>query len=273
MSVEVVTIGESMVAFIPNSHTALRYVNQFTKVVAGAESNVAVGLVKLGHSSGWISKLGNDEFGQFILRELRGEGVDVSSVLISDTHPTGIMFKQFTNDKDSSVFYYRDNSAASTFSKDELNKQYIRDAKILLISGITPALSDSCEETTLEVMRFARKQGILVCFDPNIRRKLWSEERAKNVLEPLLALSDIVLLGIDEAELLLGVSTPRNCFSLAKTRCTLDWDQARGKGGICRRSEFRNQHFTLPCHCCRHHRSWRRFQCRIPCRAVGKQGD
>ncbi|HKM08126.1 MAG TPA: sugar kinase [Sphaerochaeta sp.] len=218
MSVEVVTIGESMVAFIPNSHTALRYVNQFTKVVAGAESNVAVGLVKLGHSSGWISKLGNDEFGQFILRELRGEGVDVSSVLISDTHPTGIMFKQFTNDKDSSVFYYRDNSAASTFSKDELNKQYIRDAKILLISGITPALSDSCEETTLEVMRFARKQGILVCFDPNIRRKLWSEERAKNVLEPLLALSDIVLLGIDEAELLLGVSTPPEIVSALRKR-------------------------------------------------------
>lgn len=218
MSVEVVTIGESMVAFIPNNHTALRYVNQFTKVVAGAESNVAVGLVKLGHSSGWISKLGNDEFGQFILRELRGEGVDVSSVLISDTHPTGIMFKQFTNDKDSSVFYYRDNSAASTFSKDELNKQYIRDAKILLISGITPALSDSCEETTLEVMRFARKQGILVCFDPNIRRKLWSEERAKNVLEPLLALSDIVLLGIDEAELLLGVSTPPEIVSALRKR-------------------------------------------------------
>lgn len=218
MSVEVVTIGETMVAFIPNDHTALRYVNQFTKVVAGAESNVAVGLVKLGHSSGWISKLGNDEFGQFILRELRGEGVDVSSVLISDTHPTGIMFKQFTNDKDSSVFYYRDNSAASTFSKDELNKQYIRDAKILLISGITPALSDSCEETTLEVMRFARKQGILVCFDPNIRRKLWSEERAKNVLEPLLALSDIVLLGIDEAELLLGVSTPPEIVSALRKR-------------------------------------------------------
>lgn len=208
MAVEVVTIGETMVAFIPNAHTALRYVQQFTKVVAGAESNVAVGLVKLGHSSGWISKLGNDEFGQFILRELKGEGVDVSTVMISDTHPTGIMFKQFTNDKDSSVFYYRNNSAASTFNKIELDRQYIQEAKILLISGITPALSKSCEETTLEAMEFARQQGILVCFDPNIRRKLWSEERAKAVLEPLLSLSDIVLLGDDEANLLMGLSAP-----------------------------------------------------------------
>ncbi len=208
MALDVVTIGETMVAFIPNAHTALRYVQQFTKVVAGAESNVAVGLVKLGHSSGWISKLGNDEFGRFILRELKGEGVDVSSVLISDTHPTGIMFKQFTNDKDSSVFYYRNNSAASTFRDDELNRRYIQDAKILHVSGITPALSKSCEETTLEAMKYARERGILVCFDPNIRRKLWSEKRAKEVLEPLLALSDIVLLGDDEAELLVGFSDP-----------------------------------------------------------------
>ena len=218
MAVEVVTLGETMVAFIPNAHTALRYVGQFTKVVAGAESNVAVGLVKLGHSTGWISKLGNDEFGQFILRELRGEGVDVSSVLISDTHPTGIMFKQFTNDKDSSVFYYRNNSAASTFSKDDLDKQYIQDAKILLISGITPALSKSCEETTLEAMRFARERGILVCFDPNIRRKLWSEERAKAVLEPLLSLSDIVLLGEDEAHLLMGISEPTSIVEALRKR-------------------------------------------------------
>lgn len=218
MAVEVVTIGETMVAFIPNAHTALRYVQQFTKVVAGAESNVAVGLVKLGHSSGWMSKLGNDEFGQFILRELRGEGVDVSSVLTSETHPTGIMFKQFSNDKDSSVFYYRNNSAASTFSKDELDKKYMQDAKILLISGITPALSKSCEETTLEAMRFAREQGILVCFDPNIRRKLWSEQRAKEVLEPLLSLSDIVLLGDDEAQLLMGLSNPAEIVSSLRKR-------------------------------------------------------
>ena len=218
MAVEVVTIGETMIAFLPNAHTALRYVQQFTKVVAGAESNVAVGLVKLGHSSGWMSKLGNDEFGQFILRELRGEGVDVSSVLTSDTHPTGIMFKQFTNDKDSSVFYYRNNSAASTFSRDELDKKYIQDAKILLISGITPALSKSCEETTLEAMRFAKEQGILVCFDPNIRRKLWSEQRAKEVLEPLLSLSDIVLLGEDEAQLLMGLSNPTEIVSALRKR-------------------------------------------------------
>lgn len=218
MAVEVVTIGETMVAFIPNAHTALRYVEQFAKVVAGAESNTSVGLVKLGHSSGWISKLGNDEFGQFILRELRGEGVDVSSVLISDTNPTGIMFKQFTNNKDASVFYYRSNSAASTFQKQELNKDYIREAKILLVSGITPALSKSCEETTIAAMKFAKDQGILVCFDPNIRQKLWDKKNAKQVLEPLLALSDIVLLGEDEAELLIGLSEPSHIVAALRKR-------------------------------------------------------
>ncbi|MDT4762778.1 sugar kinase [Sphaerochaeta sp. PS] len=218
MRVEVVTIGETMVAFIPNTHTALRYVEQFAKVVAGAESNVAVGLAKLGHKSGWLSKLGDDEFGQFILRELRGENVDVSSVLISETHPTGIMFKQFSNDKDSSVFYYRSNSAASTFKADELDRQYIAQAKILLISGITPALSESCEQTVLAAVKLAREHGVLVCFDPNIRRKLWSEQQAKKTLEPLLSLSDIVLLGDDEAALLLGTAEPRQIVTSLRNR-------------------------------------------------------
>ena len=209
MAVEVVTIGETMVAFIPHEHTYLRYAQQFGKVIAGAESNVAVGLAKLGHASGWISKLGEDEFGQFILRELQGEGVDVSHVLISETNPTGIMFKQFATDKESSVYYYRNNSAASTFSPSDLDEAYIKEAKILLVSGITPALSETCKETIHKALDIAKTHGVLVCFDPNIRRKLWSETEAKAVLEPLLSRCDIVILGEDEAQLLIGESDPK----------------------------------------------------------------
>lgn len=204
--IEVVTIGETMVAFIPDSNTYLRYVNSFAKVTAGAESNVSVGLSKLGHTSGWISKLGEDEFGEFILRELRGEGVDTSRVLRTSTAPTGIMFKQFSSDKESSVFYYRKGSAASMLCPEDLDEEYIRQAKILHISGITPALSDSCKRTVLRAIEIARTNNVLVCFDPNIRRKLWSEEKAKETLLPILSLSDVVLIGEDEANILLGVS-------------------------------------------------------------------
>ncbi|MDD2394811.1 MAG: sugar kinase [Sphaerochaeta sp.] len=200
----VVTIGESLVAFIPNAHTKLRYVQQFSKVVAGAESNVAVGLSKLGHLSSWISKVGTDEFGQYIIRELRAEGVDTSHVLVSDKGPSGIMFKQFSANLASQVFYYRKGSAASTLKVSDLDWEYLKEAKVLHLSGITPALSTSCRDVVYELFRFAKQEGILISFDPNIRRKLWSEAEAKRTLSPLLVQADIVLMGEDEGELLLG---------------------------------------------------------------------
>ncbi|NBK23395.1 MAG: sugar kinase [Spirochaetia bacterium] len=214
MKSRVVTIGESLVAFIPNAHTKLRYVQQFSKVVVGAESNVAVGLAKLGIESSWVSKVGNDEFGQFIIRELRAEGVDTSQVKLSNDNPTAIMFKQFSANLDSSVFYYRNGSAASTLALADIDLEYLRQAKLLHLSGITPALSDSCKQTVIELFRFAKQEGILISFDPNIRRKLWSEEEAKKTLKPLLLASDIALLGEDEGELLLGTSDAQQISKL-----------------------------------------------------------
>lgn len=204
MKSRVVTIGESLVAFIPNAHTKLRYVQQFSKVVVGAESNVAVGLAKLGIESGWVSKVGNDEFGQFIIRELKAEGVDTCQVGLSNDHPTAIMFKQFSASLDSSVFYYRQGSAASTLGMEDINLEYLRQARMIHLSGITPALSDSCKQTVIELFRFAKQERILISFDPNIRRKLWSEEMARETLKPLLLAADIALLGEDEGEILLG---------------------------------------------------------------------
>lgn len=206
MKHEIITLGESLVAFIPNSQMKLRYVDSFTKVVVGAESNVAVGLSKLGHRTAWISKLGNDEFGAFVQRELRAEGVDTSEVLISSDLPTAIMFKQFSNDEESSVFYYRSNSAASTLAIADIDWNRIKEARILHLSGITPALSETMKALTFELFRFAKEHGILISFDPNIRLKLWSEEEALATLRPLVEAADIVLLGEEEAALLLGES-------------------------------------------------------------------
>jgi 2-dehydro-3-deoxygluconokinase len=206
--VEVVSIGETMVAFIPDSVMPLRYAGTFSKAIAGSESNVSVGLAKLGHPSGWISKLGDDEFGAFVLRELRGEGVDTAGVVITDQAPTGIMFKQFSPTEESSVTYYRAGSAASTLDPADLDESYLAQAKILFVSGITPALGPRCKETVEQAVETAHRLGLLVCFDPNIRLKLWGEDEAKATLLPLLAKSDIVLLGEDEAKILLGTEDP-----------------------------------------------------------------
>lgn len=206
---DIVTIGETMVAFMPTEPEFIRYAPLFSKRTAGAESNVAIGAAKLGMKSGWISKLGNDEFGEFILRELRGEGVDTSQVIRSDSYPTGIMFKQFASGSETSVFYYRRGSAASSMTLKDIPHDYVAQSKILYLSGITPALSPECRKTAFEIVRVAREAGVMVCFDPNIRLKLWSKEEAKDCLTGLLHQSDIVLIGQDEAQMLLGETEPK----------------------------------------------------------------
>ncbi|HPZ16196.1 MAG TPA: sugar kinase [Sphaerochaeta sp.] len=215
---DVVTIGESLVALIPDSHTKLRYVQNFTKTVAGAESNVAVGLAKLGHRASWLSKVGDDEFGHYVIRELRAEGVDTDAVILDGDHPTGLMIKEFSPSLQSSVYYYRKGSAASTLKCDDIDWDFLAQAKIIHISGITAAISASSRQMVYAVAEFAKQHGILFSFDPNIRRKLWSLEEATEALVPLFSLADIVLLGDEEAQILLQTDEQEQVASALHAR-------------------------------------------------------
>ncbi|OAS84737.1 MULTISPECIES: sugar kinase [Metabacillus] len=206
---DVVTIGETMVLFTPNTTGFMRYANQFSMKFGGAESNVAIGLARLGHQVGWISKVGNDEFGKALVSFIKGEGVDVSRVKVDQTLPTGIYFKELRRANDVRVYYYRRGSAASALSKVDLDGEYIAKAKYLHVTGITPALSDSCEDTILEAIEIAKMNGVQVVFDPNLRRKLWSEEKARSVLLNIASKADIVLPGISEGEFMFGESDPK----------------------------------------------------------------
>ena len=200
---DVMTIGESMIVFAPTENTTIRYAHTMGKRIAGAESNTAIGLAKLGKKVSWFSRIGNDSFGEYIMHELGGYGVDTSTVIVCDDLPTGIMFKEPTIDQETNVYYYRKGSAASVISKSDLPFEQIKQTKILHITGITPALSSSCKEAIFELIHFAKKNHVKICFDPNVRLKLWSEEEMRETLLKILALSDIVLLGDDEAHLLL----------------------------------------------------------------------
>jgi len=205
---DVVTFGESMVLFGPDSSGPLRYVQNFNKSIAGAESNVAIALAKLGHEVGWFSKLGNDEFGRYIQATIRGEGVDVSRVLVEPLKNTGILFKERFIHSNPNVYYYRKDSAASTLKPEDLDEEYIKNSKILHITGITPALSDSCRKTVFKAIEIAKVNNVLVSFDPNIRLKLWTEEEAIPVLLQIAKQSDIIFPGIDEGQMLLGLTKP-----------------------------------------------------------------
>lgn len=211
---ELITCGETMVSFLPSLTAPLRYAGNFSMRYAGAESNTAIGLCRLGHSAGWVSRVGDDEFGRFLIQQIRGEGVDVSRAAFDRTHPTGIMFKQFSAGRDTSVFYYRAGSAASAMSAEGLDFDYLSSAKILHLTGITPALSESCLCMIQALFSWAKQNGILVSFDPNLRLKLWRKEQAVPVLRELLLQCDIALLGVQEASVLLQAKEPDQIFDI-----------------------------------------------------------
>jgi 2-dehydro-3-deoxygluconokinase len=199
---DVVTLGETMVLFEPNENGLVQYTENFKKKVGGAESNVAIGLSKLGHSVSWISKLGKDPFGQYIYSVIRGEGVDVNQVKFDPHASTGIYFKQTGGFNQTNVYYYRKHSAASFLSPHDIKEENISKARFLHITGITPALSQSCYETVKYAIKLARKNNVKVVFDPNIRHKLWDSSNYIPVLKELLEMSDFFLPGFDELKLL-----------------------------------------------------------------------
>jgi 2-dehydro-3-deoxygluconokinase len=178
------------------------------KQIGGAESNFAIGIVRLGHKAGWISKLGNDEFGKYIVSFIRGEGVDTSRVKFDSEAPTGVYFKERREWGESKVYYYRKGSAASRLTPMDLDFEYIGSAKYLHITGITPALSESCYQTTKEAIKIAKSKGVKIILDPNIRLKLWTKERAREVILELASKADIILPGVGEGEILVGENEP-----------------------------------------------------------------
>ncbi|HJV46653.1 MAG TPA: sugar kinase [Bacillota bacterium] len=210
---DVVTFGETMVLFTPGSLGPLHFVNQFEKTIGGAESNLAIALSRLGHQVGWFSRLGNDEFGLYIRNYVRGEGVDTSRVIFDESYPTAVFFKERQMGSDPKIYYYRKGSAASQMKPNDVDEAYINQAKFLHLTGITPALSHSCMDTVFHTIKIAKKNGVTVVFDPNIRLKLWSKEEAGPVLREIASKCDIILPGLEEGEIITGKSTPEEIAS------------------------------------------------------------
>lgn len=205
---DMVTFGETMVLFTPARMLPLEYEHQYYKQMAGAESNVAIGVSRLGHSAGWFSKLGDDPFGGFIFKSLKGEGVDNSRCTFTEEAPTGLYFKEKRNASDVRIYYYRKHSAASLLNLEDLDEDYIKKARILHLTGITPALSKDCREAVFTAIEIAKQHSVKIVFDPNIRLKLWKEGEAKKVLCDIAEKSDVILPGLNEGTFLTGEDKP-----------------------------------------------------------------
>lgn len=213
---DVITIGEAMIVFDPNTTGPMKFVGGFEKKIGGAELNLALGCARLGLKTGYISRLGNDEFGKHILNFARGEGIDVSQVEFVEGYPTSLNFKEIMEDGNTRTFYYRDKSPTLTLKADDLNEEYFQQAKILHITGIYPAIAPDHINVIYRAIRLAKQNGMKISFDPNIRLRMWSKEEAKRVLSEILPYVDILLAGDEEMEIIIGEKDPKNIIEHAK---------------------------------------------------------
>jgi 2-dehydro-3-deoxygluconokinase len=213
-ALDVVTFGEAMAMFMANHPGSLDEVSQFTRELAGAETNVAIGLARLGFGSGWASKVGSDAFGRFIINRLKNENVNINHVLLDNRYPTGFQLKSMVLEGDPEVQYFRKGSAASHLSKEEFNDAYFLEAKHLHMTGIPLALSEKTRSFAKHALAFMKKNNRKVSLDPNLRPTLWAsqEEMVREINEVAFQV-DYVLPGLAEGEILTGFKNPRDIAS------------------------------------------------------------
>ena len=209
MNLDVVTFGEAMLMLIADRPGPLEDAESFAKRTAGAETNVAIGLSRLGLRVGWVSRLGADSMGRYLLGAMQREGVDCSRVVCDPEQRTGFLFKgRVAGGGDPVVEYHRKGSAASLFQPEDIDVPWLTTARHLHVTGVFTALSENCLATTRRAMTLMRSAGRTISFDPNLRPALWSSpERMRAVINELAAQSDWVLPGIEEGRFLTGADT------------------------------------------------------------------
>jgi 2-dehydro-3-deoxygluconokinase len=205
---DVVTLGETMGLFRSETVGPLAHTRAAALGIGGAESNVAIGLRRLGRSVAWVGRVGDDSLGELVVRELRAEGVDIFET-VDPGAPTGLMIKERRTATTQQVWYYRDHSAGSRLSHGDVPVEVVQRARVLHITGITPALSASAADAVDCAIEQARAAGALISLDINYRARLWRSSDAGPVMRRLASLADIVFAGEDEAALVLGHDGPR----------------------------------------------------------------
>lgn len=207
-----IAIGETMALLVADQPGPLADAQHFSRRLAGADTNVAIGLARLGFRIGWISLLGADSFGTYVRRAIEAEGIDTSHVETDTQRSTGFMLKSRAADgSDPAIEYYRRGSAASQLGPAQFDPAYLLRARHLHSTGITPALSADACTLVGRAMQLMRAHGRSVSFDPNLRPSLWPDgQTMRDTLNRLAREADWVLPGLAEGRLLTGCDSPQD---------------------------------------------------------------
>ncbi len=201
---DVVAIGETMALFLTEPPSPLRQAQTFVRSIAGAESNVAVGVARLGLRAAWCGRVGDDALGLAILDRLRAEGVDISRATVDRGGWTGVLVRDRHHERKISVAYARRGSAGAALGPDDVDADWVASARALHVTGITPALSPSAAAAVERAFDLARAAGVAISFDLNLRRRLWSDDEAAAALRPLAEKADVLFASEEELAVVSG---------------------------------------------------------------------
>lgn len=206
---DVILVGEPMAMFMADYPGKLEDVDKFTRSLAGSEVNVCIGLKRLGYNVGYVTKLGDDPFGRYIIKYLKSIGIDTSNITVDKEYPTAFQLKSKVESGDPEVVYYRKGSAASHITTDDIDRINLIGVKHVHVTGILPAISQTARAATYELINRAREEGVYITFDPNLRPSLWaSKNEMIDTINDIASRCDVVLPGIEEGRILTGHTEP-----------------------------------------------------------------
>ena len=202
-------LGELLVDFVPTRTGAgLAEAETFQKAAGGAPANVAVGLARLGVSSGFMGQVGDDGFGRFLAGTLAGAGVDTAALRVTARARTALAFVSLAADGEREFLFYRSPSADMLYSPEDVDEAAIARAKLLHFGSIG-LISEPSRSATLHAVALARRHGLRVSYDPNLRLALWPDAAAaRDGMRLGLRHAEIVKIGAEEVEFLTGLDDP-----------------------------------------------------------------
>lgn len=206
-SPDIIAIGEPLAEFVRREDIAPDQGKFYIQGFGGDTSNATIAAARQGASTGYITALGDDPFAKGLIELWQSENVDTSAISLSQEAPTGIYFVDPVPDGHEYT-YFRKNSAAALMTAEDLPLDYIANAKVLHISGISLAISHSARDMVFAAIKHAKANSTMVSVDTNLRLKLWSLEDAQKAIHHAMQDIDIALPSYDDATLLTGLKDP-----------------------------------------------------------------